>query len=84
VSLEEVAAHARVSLPTVLRKFRSKEELFAACANAASNREFEARRVAPGDVRAIARLLARRYEELLPTWKRYQGLEGRFPPRSQT
>jgi AcrR family transcriptional regulator len=79
VSLEAVASRARVSLPTVLRKFNSKEELFVACAGSASAREFELRTVAPGDVRAVARVLARRYEELLPIWQRYIGLEGRFP-----
>jgi AcrR family transcriptional regulator len=79
VSLEAVATRARVSLPTVLRKFKSKEELFVACAGAANAREFEARAVAPGDVRAVARVLAHRYEELMPTWQRYLGLEDRFP-----
>ena len=78
VSLEAVARLARVSLPTVLRKFGSKDALFVECARAMSARELEARTVTPGDVRGAARLLALRYEQLLPLW-RHLDLQHRFP-----
>src|SRR5262245_5270243 len=66
VSLEHVAARARVSLPTVLRKFGSKDGLFVACVHAYNQREREARAVSAGDLRGVARVLARQYEKLLP------------------
>src|SRR5689334_10972677 len=78
VSLEDVARRARVSLPTVLRKFGSKDALFVECARSVNASEMEARAVTPGDVRGVARVLARRYEQLLPLW-RHLGLEQRFP-----
>ncbi len=78
VSLEAVARRARVSLPTILRKFGSKDALFVECARAMNEREQEARKVVPGDVRGAVRLLALRYEQLLPLW-RHLGLEERFP-----
>lgn len=83
VSLEAVAQQAGVSLPTVLRKFGSKDALFAECARAASEREREARTVTPGDVRGAVRVLASRYEQIMPTWKRLLDLEGRFPAVAQ-
>ena len=83
VSLEAVAQCAGVSLPTVLRKFGSKDALFAECARAVSERELESRTVAPGDVRGAARALAARYEQLLPVWKRHLDLEARFPAVAQ-
>lgn len=83
VSLEAVAQRAGVSLPTVLRKFGSKDALFVECARAVSERESEARVVAPGDVRGAARALALRYEQLLPVWKRHLDLEARFPAVAQ-
>src|SRR5436190_17082124 len=43
VSLEAIARRARVSLPTVLRKFGSKDGLLLACARGRSGREIEAR-----------------------------------------
>jgi AcrR family transcriptional regulator len=83
VSLEAVARRAEVSLPTVLRKFGSKDALLVACSRARSRREWDQRVVAPGDVRGAARVLADRYEELLPMWKRYLGLEERYPAIAQ-
>lgn len=83
VSLEAVAQQAGVSLPTVLRKFGSKDALFAECARAASAREREARTVTPGDMRGAVRVLASRYEQIMPTWKRLLDLEGRFPAVAQ-
>ncbi|HYV66182.1 MAG TPA: helix-turn-helix domain-containing protein [Myxococcales bacterium] len=79
VSLEDVARRAGVSLPTVLRKFGSKDALFVACVRAFSERELVARTVSAGDVRGVARVLARQYEKLLPVWKRGLDVEGRIP-----
>src|SRR5689334_1090294 len=83
VSLEAVAQRANVSLPTVLRKFGSKDALLVACSRTRSGREWDQRVVTPGDVRGAARILAGRYEELLPMWKRYLGLEERYPAIAQ-
>ena len=78
VSLEAVARSAGVSLPTILRKFGTKDALFVECARAMNAREAEARAVTPGDVRGAARVLAMRYEQLLPLWRHLE-LEQRFP-----
>lgn len=43
----------------------------------------EERTVTPGDVRGAARVLASRYELLLPMWTRYLGLEERYPAIAQ-
>lgn len=83
VSLDAVAARAGVSLPTVLRKFGSKDALFVECARVASAREAESRAVAPGDVRGAVHVLASRYEQIQPVWKRLLELEGRFPAVAQ-
>jgi AcrR family transcriptional regulator len=83
VSLDAVARRAGVSLPTVLRKFGSKDALLLACAKGRKDREYEQRSVTPGDVREAARVLAGRYEQLLPMWKRYLGLEERYPAIGQ-
>jgi AcrR family transcriptional regulator len=79
VSLDAVAQRAGVSLPTVLRKFGSKDALFMECARTVSDREREARSMPSGDLRGAARMLAQRYEQLMPLWKRNLDLEGRFP-----
>ena len=79
VSLAAVAETAGVSLPTVLRKFGTKDALFLECARAFSERELEVRATPAGDVRGAARTLARRYEQMMPFWKRYLDLEARFP-----
>jgi len=79
VSLQVVADRAGVSLPTVMRKFRSKDALLLACADAAGARERDARVVVPGDVRDIARVLGARYEHIIPEWRRIQAVEDRFP-----
>jgi len=79
VSLQVVADRAGVSLPTVMRKFRSKDALLLACADAAGAQERDARVVVPGDVRDIARVLGARYEHIIPEWRRIQAVEDRFP-----
>ena len=79
VSLASVARRARVSLPTVVRRYGSKDALFMECARAVSDRELEVRATEPGDVRGAARMLAERYEQFIPFWKRYLDLEERFP-----
>src|SRR5262249_18266945 len=66
VSLEAVARRARVSLLTVLRKFKAKDALFVECARGFSDRELEARAVVPsGNIRDAVRVLAERYEQLV-------------------
>jgi AcrR family transcriptional regulator len=79
VSLAAVARRARVSLPTIIRKYGSKDALFTECARTVSTREEAVRATEPGDVRGAARMLAQRYEQFLPFWKRYLDLEERFP-----
>jgi len=79
VSLEAVAARARVSLQTVLRKFGSKEALVLACARERHGEEFAMRAVAAGDVQGVARVLAARYEETMVMTRRLVSLEVRIP-----
>jgi hypothetical protein len=67
----------------VLRKFGSKDALLVACAKNRSGREMDARAVTPGDLRGVARVLAGRYEQLLPMWKSYLGLEERYAAIAQ-
>ena len=83
VSLEAVCRRAGVSLPTVLRYFLSKDALFVACGAGYQARESVARAVAPGDVGAAVRVLAERYEQMAPVWRRYLGLEDRFAAVAQ-
>jgi AcrR family transcriptional regulator len=65
VSLERIAARARVALKTVLRRFHSKDGLLLACRALMEERESRIRAVPPGDLSAVARVLARRYEETM-------------------
>lgn len=79
VTLDAVAAKAGVSVQTVLRHVGSKEGLVTAGVERWSPQE-DARRVAAvGDIRAIARILADRYEELGEVTKRYVALGERIP-----
>ncbi len=80
VSLEQIAAGAEVSLPTILRKFGSKEALFLEVARRKQTAERDQRAtIEPGDVRSAVRMLAERYEALMPMWRRYTMLTDRLP-----
>jgi AcrR family transcriptional regulator len=79
VTLELVAVAAGVSLKTVTRQFRSKEELFLAAAELHAHSEDNARTVAPGDVRGAVSILADRYELLVEPFVQLLRLEGRIP-----
>src|SRR5437868_619276 len=70
VTLDSIALRAGVSLPTVLRQFGSKEDLIVACAHAKGQRERALRKVEPGNIPAVARTLAARYEEDGKSWRR--------------
>jgi AcrR family transcriptional regulator len=64
VSLEDVARDAGVAVRTVIRRFGSKDELFAAAAGTAGRRMIEQRNaVPPGDVRAAVRNVVDHYEQ---------------------
>jgi AcrR family transcriptional regulator len=65
VRLEAIAARADVALKTVLRRFRSKDGLLLACRDIMEEREFGLRIVPPGDVGAVACVLAQRYEQTM-------------------
>ena len=65
VSLDAIAKRAGVALKTVLRRFRSKDRLLLACREIMTKRERGLRAVPAGDVRAVVRVLARRYEETM-------------------
>lgn len=79
VTLAMIAADAGVSVPTVLRHFGSKDNLVLEGAPAWNAAERARRTVPPGDASAVARVLARRYEELGPMMNRAIGLADRFP-----
>src|SRR5690349_4644353 len=64
VSLEDVARDADVTVRTVIRRFGSKEGLFAAAAEVGSKRVVAQRNEAPvGDVREAVRNVLEHYEE---------------------
>jgi AcrR family transcriptional regulator len=65
VTLDAVAAEAGVTLQTVLRRFASKERLFAEAARERAGEVMAAREPArPGDTRSALRALARSYEAI--------------------
>jgi AcrR family transcriptional regulator len=65
ISLDEVAHRAGVAKQTVLRRFGSKSELFAAAAEREAGRvEGERGDVVAGDVAGAVRVLVRHYERL--------------------
>jgi AcrR family transcriptional regulator len=80
ITLDAVAARAGVAVQTVIRRFGSKEELFAAVARevAAEERAFRAEAV-PGDVREAVRGVVARYERIGDVVLRVLGQEARFP-----
>ena len=64
VSLEDVARDADVTVRTVIRRFGSKDELFAAAVEAGVERVLAHRNEVPvGDVRAAVRNVLEHYEE---------------------
>lgn len=64
VSLEDIARDADVTVRTVIRRFGSKDDLFAAAAEAGVERVMAHRNEAPvGDVRAAVRNVLEHYEE---------------------
>ena len=64
VSLEDIARDADVTVRTVIRRFGSKDALFAAGAQAGAERVMRHRNEAPvGDVRAAVRNVLEHYEE---------------------
>jgi AcrR family transcriptional regulator len=79
VSLEQIAERAGVALKTVQRRFGSKDALLIACARG----ERAARKVTPGDIAAIAHVLATRYEATMDAVVRYLALEARVPALAQ-
>jgi AcrR family transcriptional regulator len=76
VTLEQIAARADVALKTVLRRFRSKDELLVASAQT----EAEERSVPAGDVEAVVRVLSARYEQNMDLVLRYLPMEARVAP----
>jgi AcrR family transcriptional regulator len=79
VTLQDVADAAGVALKTVVRQHGSKDALLVACAHHLASGEETSRAVAPGDLRAAARVLADRYEALTEVTLRYLAVEPRIP-----
>ena len=79
VTLDAVAAKAGVSVQTVLRHVGSKEGLVSAGIERWSPQEASRRVAGVGDIPAIVRVLADRYEELGEVTKRYVALGERIP-----
>jgi AcrR family transcriptional regulator len=63
ISLEDIAARAGVTVQTVLRRFGSKAELFAASLDWINSEIAEERRAPAGDVPAAIRVLVDHYEK---------------------
>jgi AcrR family transcriptional regulator len=78
VTLQTVADRAGVALKTVLRRFGSKDALLLACAQHGAE-EHVAREAPPGDVPAIAHVLATRYEATAAAMRTVWPLEERSP-----
>ena len=78
VTLALVAEQAGVSLQTVLRKFGSKDALLVAASRSHRNEELAHRAVPAGDVGAVARVLADRYEATGATMMQFIALEERI------
>ena len=80
VSLDDVAAKARVTKRTVLRRFGSKESLFLAADERAGRQEMDRRHEAPvGDVIAAVALVVASYERFGRNRLRMLEQEDRFP-----
>jgi AcrR family transcriptional regulator len=79
ITLAMVARRAGVTIPTVLRYVGSKEGLLAAGAAVWAPQEIARRDVSPGDVAAVARILAHRYESMGATMRQYVAVAERLP-----
>jgi AcrR family transcriptional regulator len=78
VSLDEIARRARVSVLTIIRRFGSKEGVFAAAAERDAERIRRQRGVAvPGDLASAVAVLVEHYEELGEGVLRLLAEEGR-------
>ena len=62
ISLDDIAGEAEVSVQTVLRRFGSRDALFAEAMDAAMGNVAEERRTPPGDVDAALRTVVDHYE----------------------
>ena len=81
VSLQAVAREAGVTVQTVLRRFGSKEQLFAAMAALLSATYLPFRDlVAAGDIAAAVGILADQYEEVGDEWLHEMAQEERTEP----
>jgi AcrR family transcriptional regulator len=80
VALEEIARRAGVTFQTVMRRFGSKEKLFAVAAATGRARVLTRRSQPPvGDLRAAVHVLIEEYEELGDMMLRFLGQEERVP-----
>lgn len=84
ITLDEVAARAGVTVQTILRKFGSKERLFAAAVERESTRIGKQRSQAPpGDPDTAVSVLLDHYEEMGDAVLRLLAEEGRNPAVDQ-
>jgi AcrR family transcriptional regulator len=80
VRLDQVASRAGVTVQTVIRRFGTKDKLFAAAAERQSKLVMEARsHVVPGDVRGAVANLVEHYELMGDRVLRMLAEEGRLP-----
>ncbi|WP_066293732.1 TetR/AcrR family transcriptional regulator [Arthrobacter sp. B6] len=80
VRLDQVAARSGVTVQTVIRRFGTKEQLFAAAAQRQTELVMEARsHVVPGDVRGAVANLVEHYELMGDRVLRMLAEEGRIP-----
>lgn len=80
ITLEAVAERAGVTVPTVIRHFGSKDELFVAVARDVADHEATRRAATPvGDIPKAVRALAEHYERIGDVVLRLLAQEDRFP-----
>lgn len=80
VTLEHVADEAHVSKQTVLRRFGSKEGLFAAVVDElATDNDSVRAKVPPGDLERVAAAVTATHERTGLTATRLEAMEARFP-----
>jgi AcrR family transcriptional regulator len=80
ITLDSVAERAGVTVQTVIRRFGSKEELFATVVRETAVQEAALRADAvPGDVRHAVRTVVAHYERIGDVVLRVLGQEDRFP-----
>jgi AcrR family transcriptional regulator len=79
ITLEQIAREADVTVPTIIRRFGSKEKLMEEAFVGLSDEIRERRTVAPGDAAGVARVIVDDYEAVGDLVMRSLAQEERYP-----